>query len=249
MHAGGHLVEAFGDVSHGRTERAVEGVGPDMFEHDVDALLPGDLARLVLETVLAIIDDVVGAECLYAVELAVIADGGDDSATDRLGHHDRDGTDAGATSMHEHRFARLQFRVVEQHVLDCRKCDRRAGGVAFADGVRYRYHQPLRHIEGFARETVDMEAHDAGDVLTEIVAALPAAAANPTGEGAVHDNLLSRRKARDAFADGGNFSGGLGADHQRQLPLRKSHAAVAPNVDVIERHRFHADLHLARPRA
>src|ERR1700732_997643 len=204
-----------------------------MFEHDVDALLPGDLAGLVLETVLAIIDDVVGAERPHAVELAVIADGGDDSATDRFGHHDCDGSNPGATGMHEHGFARLQFRVVEQHVLDGGKCDRRAGGVAFVDAVRYRYHQPLRHVEDFARETVDMEAHNAGDVLTKIVAPLLAGAANPTGEGAVHDDLLSRRKARDAFADGGNFAGGLRAHHQRQLSFRKSHAAIAPDLDVI----------------
>ena len=48
-----------------------------------------------------------------------------------------------------------------------------------------------------------------------------------------------------AFPDRGNFAGGFRADDQRQLPLRKRHAAIAPDVDVIERDRLHANLDLA----
>ena len=50
-------------------QRAVERIGADMFEHDIDALFPGDLAGLVLETILAVIDDVIGAERFHAVDL------------------------------------------------------------------------------------------------------------------------------------------------------------------------------------
>ena len=39
-------------------QRAVEGVGADVFEHDVDALLLGDLACLVFEAIVAVVDDV-----------------------------------------------------------------------------------------------------------------------------------------------------------------------------------------------
>ena len=150
--------------------------------------------------------------------------------------------------MHQHGFARLQFGIVEQHVLNRGERDRRAGRVAPADALGHRNHQPLRHVQQLARETVDMEAHDARHVLAEIVAAFAAGAANPAGEGAVHHHRLSRPEARDPVADRGNFAGGLGADHQRQLALRKRHAAIAPDVDVIERDGLDADLHLAGAR-
>ena len=42
-----------------------------------------------------------------------------------------------------------------------------------------------------------------------------------------------------------NFAGGFRADHQRQLPLGEGHAAKAPEVEVIERDRLDAHLHLA----
>ena len=45
-------------------QRAVPGIGPDMLEDDVDALPPGQLADDALEAVLAVVDDVVGAERL-----------------------------------------------------------------------------------------------------------------------------------------------------------------------------------------
>ena len=219
-----------------------------MFEDDVDPLLFGDPAGLVLETILAIVDDVVGAERFHALDFGVITDGGDDGAADRLGHHDGDGSDAGAAGMHQHGLTALQFGVVEQHVLHGRECDRRAGSVALADAVRHRNHQPFRQIDEFAGETVDMEAHDAGDILAKIVAALLAGRTNSAGEGAVHHHLLSRLEARDTFADGCNFAGGFGADDQRQLALGKRHAAIAPDIDVIERNRLDFDLHLVRAR-
>ena len=219
-----------------------------MFEHDIDALLLGDLAGLVLEPILAVVDDVIGAERFHAVDLGIVADRGDDGAADRLGHHDGDGSNAGAAGVHQHGFTRLQFGIVEQHVLHRGECDRRAGGVAVADAVGHRDHQSFGQIEKLAGEAVDMEAHDACDVFAEIVAAFAAGLASPAGEGAVHHDFLSRPEARDSFADGPDFARGFGADHQRQLALRKRHAAIAPDVDVIERHRLDGDLHLARAR-
>ena len=60
--------------------------------------------------------------------------------------------------------------------------------------------------------------------------------------------VLSGPEARDHVADPGDFTGGLGTDHQRQLALRKRHAAIAPDVDVIERDGLDADLHFAGAR-
>src|SRR5258708_34954082 len=102
-----------------------------MLEHDVDTLLPGYLAGLVLETILAIVDDMICAERLDPLDLGIIADGGDHGAIDRLAHHDRDGSDTRPPGLYQHGFTGLQFRIVEQHVLHRREVDRCAGSVAF----------------------------------------------------------------------------------------------------------------------
>src|SRR5690606_16418046 len=94
------------------------GVGPDMLEHDVDALLGGELAHHAFEAVLAIVDDVVGAQRLRLVDLVVGPDGGDDGAAHAPGELDGGRADAGAAGVDQDRLARLQLRVVEQHVLD-----------------------------------------------------------------------------------------------------------------------------------
>ena len=78
-----------------------------MLEHHVDALLVGQLAGDRLEPFLAVVDDMVGAERLYAVDLGIVADRGDDGAVDRLGHHDGDGSNAGAAGVHQHGFTGL----------------------------------------------------------------------------------------------------------------------------------------------
>ena len=156
-----------------RQQRAVEGIGADMLEHHVDAFLSGDLAGFVLETIVAVVDDVVGAERLDARDLAVVADGGDDGAADLLGHHDRNRSDAGAAGMHQHGLARLQSGIVEQHVLHRRERNRRAGRVASADAARApQITSRSGRLMSSRAKAVDMEAHDAGHVLAEIVAAL-----------------------------------------------------------------------------
>ena len=67
----------------------------------------------------------------------------------------------------------------------------------------------------------------------------------PAGHGAVHHHLVAGLEGGDAGADRGDLAGGFGADHQRQLALGEGHAAKAPEVEVIERDRLDADLHLA----
>ena len=56
-------------------------------------------------------------------------------------------------------------------------------------------------VDELAREAVDVEAHDAGDVLAEIVAALAAGPAMAAGHGAVHDDRIAGAKPVDALAD------------------------------------------------
>ena len=93
-----------------------------------------------------------------------------------------------------------------------------------------------------------MKAHDAGDVLTEIVAALAARLAGAAGQPAIGDDRIADAKAADARADGADFARGLDADDQRHLALGERHAAPAPDVEMIEPDRLDADLHFARRR-
>ena len=84
-----------------REQRAGPGVGAGMLEHHIDALACGQLAHHALEPVLAVVDDVVGAERLRLRRLVRAADGGDDGAADRLGDADGDAADAGAAGLHQ----------------------------------------------------------------------------------------------------------------------------------------------------
>ena len=129
-----------------------------MLEHDVDALLPGQLAHHAFEAVLAIIDDVVGAERLGLVDLVVRADRGDDRAADALGELDRRRADARAAGMDEDRLAGLQLGIVEQHVLDRAEGDRRDRRADRVDAGRGRHQQPGRQVDLLLREAVEMEA-------------------------------------------------------------------------------------------
>ena len=83
------------------------------------------------------------------------------------------------------------------------------------------------------------------DVFAEIVAPGAAGLAGAAGQRAVHHDGIAGREARDAGAHRGDFARRLGADDERQLALGERHAAIAPDVDVIERDRPHAHLHLA----
>ena len=99
---------------HGRCKRILA----DMFEDDIDALLLGQLAGHALETVLAVVDDVIGAKGLRLFDLVVGADGGDHRAADLLGKLDRRRANAGTAGVNENGFAGLKLGIVEQHVLD-----------------------------------------------------------------------------------------------------------------------------------
>ncbi len=105
-----------------------------------------------------------------------------------------------------------------------------------------------RHVEAFAREPVNVKAEDAGNVLTQIVATFAAGRTGPAGEAAIHDDGLADLEAIDAAADSGDLARRLGPYDERQLALDERHAAIAPDVEVIERHGADADLHLASGR-
>ena len=104
--------------------------------------------------------------------------------------------------MDEDALAGLEPRIVEQHVLDGAERDRRAGRIVEAHAVGHLDDEPGRHGHEFAREAVEMEAHHAGDVLAEVVAALAAGPAAPAGQGAVHHDAVARLQVRHALADG-----------------------------------------------
>ena len=64
------------------------------------------------------------------------------------------------------------------------------------DARRHRNDEPRRHVEQFAGEAVDVEAHDAGDVLAKIVAAFAAGLAGAAGERAIHHHRVAGLERR-----------------------------------------------------
>jgi hypothetical protein len=90
-----------------------------------------------------------------------------------------------------------------------------------------------------------MKTEDAADVLTQVVATLAAGRAGAACQGAIHDDRLAWLEACHARADARDFSCGFSADDQRQLAPGERHAAIAPDVEMIERNCAHADLDLA----
>jgi hypothetical protein len=172
-----------------------------MFEDDVDALLLGQLAHHALETIGAVVDDVIGAERLGLLDLVVGADGGDDGAADLLGQLDRRRADARTAGMNEDRFAGLQLGIVEQHVLDGTEGHRCNSGTDRIDTGRGRNQQAGRKVDLFLREAIEMEAMHAGDMFAEIVAAFAARTAEAAGARAVDRDQLARQDVGYARAD------------------------------------------------
>ena len=194
-------------------QRAVERVGADMLEGDVDALLAGELAHDAFEALGAVIDDVIGAERLGLLRLGVVADGGDDGAADRLRHFDRGRADAGAAGLHQNGLARFELGIVEQHVLHGAEGDRRAGGVAEAHARRDRHHEPRRHVDQVAGKAVDMEAHDARRRFRRDCRG-PRGRPCRCRRSARHRRRRGRRLCTPVTSgpDGGDFAGRLDAD-------------------------------------
>src|SRR5580692_4364877 len=93
-----------------------------------------------------------------------------------------------------------------------------------------------------------MKAHDAGDVFAQIIATLAAGFAVTAGLRTVCNDAIADLVGGDVAADSNDLTSGLDADDQRQLALSESHAAPAPDVDVIKPNGLDADLHVARGR-
>src|SRR5215831_12300670 len=229
-----------------REEGAVECLGTGMLEHHVDALLGGDLPHDVLEAVGAVVDHMVSAERSRLFGLGVVADRGDDGAADRLRHPDGGTADPRARGMDQDRFAGSELGIVEKHVLDSRECDRRAREIAHRNARRRFDDKPRRHGDGIAGEAVHVEAHDAADILAQIVAALAARLTDAAGQPTTHHHRIPGRERGYAGTDGRHLACRLGAHHQRQLALGEGHAAVTPQIEVIEPDRLDAHLDLAR---
>src|ERR1700741_2835422 len=90
-----------------------------------------------------------------------------------------------------------------------------------------------------------MEAHDAADVFAQVVASVAAGLAEAAGQRPIHHHMIAGLEGAHIRADGCDLAGGFGAHDERHLALGERHAAPAPDVDVIERDRLDADLHLA----
>ena len=178
--------------------------GPTCSKATSTPFLPVSL-RVMLRNVGLVIDDVIGAERFGLLRLGVVADGGDDGAADGFRHLNCARADAGAAGLDQNGLARFELGIVEQHVLHGAEGDRRAGGVAEAHARRNWHHKPRRHIDQVAGKTVDMEAHDRGDVFAEIVAALAAGLARSARQRAVSDDAVARLAGRSHRAQSRRF--------------------------------------------
>src|SRR5262245_48012008 len=141
--------------------------------------------------------------------------------------------------------AGLEFRIVEQHVLDGRECDRCTGRIAKAHTVRYGDREARGHVEQLAGKPIDVETHGTLGVLAQVLAPVTAGAAFAAGEPAIHDDAVAGLERADIGADFLDLAGRLRTDHQRQLAPRKRHTPPSPHVDVVESHGTDANLHLA----
>ena len=151
--------------------------------------------------------------------------------------------------MNQDGLARLKLGVVEQHVLDRRKRDGRASGMAKGDAFRHPDYEAGREIEEIASKAIDVEAENAADVFAEIVAAFATGPALSAGERAIHRDAVADAKTGNIGPNRRDFARGFRADHQRQPAFRERHAAPAPHIDVVERHPPDPNLHLACARS
>ena len=114
--------------------------------------------------------------------------------------------------------------------------------------MRHRDDETRGHVDQIASKPVDVESQNAADIFAKVVAAFTAGAAHPAGERAIHGDGITGLEAGDPRADGGDLTCGFRANDQWQLSLGERHAAKAPDVDVVERERLDAHLHLVRAR-
>ena len=126
------------------------------------------------------------------------------------------------------------MRIVEQHVLDGRKGDRRARGMDGGDALGNWNQQARRRSDALASEAVDVETRHPGDVLAQVVTARSARLTLAAGARAVEGYALARLKTQGALPHRFHLADRLGADNDRQLATGKGHAAKSPHVDMVE---------------
>lgn len=123
-----------------------------------------------------------------------------------------------------------------------------ASGTDGVDAMRRRHELAGRNIDLFLRETVEMETVHALDMFAQIVTAFAAGFAQPAGARAIDRDQLAGQHVGYARTDGFHHTRGFRTDCERHLALGESHAAPAPNIDVVERHGLDAQRYLARRR-
>ena len=147
--------------------------------------------------------------------------------------------------MHQDPFARLQPRIVEQHVLDGGIGDGDAGGIARVHAVGQLRGEARGMVGEFLRETIDVEAAHAGDILAQVLAAARAGGAGAADQRGIRHHAIAGDQRGDIITDRDDLARRLGADAERELSPRERHAAEAPHVDVVQPDIADAKLHLA----
>ena len=199
----------------------------------------------------AVVDDVVRAQRLGALELPVAACGGEYGGPRESCHLDRGAADAGACRLDEDALAGLQPAPVDEHVPGGTERDLARGGVLEADVRRQRIQVGDRHFHvlGVAAGQVEPEV---AFPHAQVVATAQAELACPARKAASHPDAVPflERAGRAAGCRTTDF-----CDLTRELPsqdVRKGDrnargAGPVIQVHVVDAHRAHAHHRFAGP--
>src|SRR5438552_10254804 len=105
-----------------------------MLQHDVNTFFSNG-ANFFRNFLLVVIDDVIGAEFVGYVNLAIVASGGNHSTVEKLRKLNSCDSNSGVGAEHQHRLARTNSRAPYQHVPGREEHQGNAGRLIEIQGV------------------------------------------------------------------------------------------------------------------
>ena len=159
--------------------------------------------------------------------------------------------DARAGRQHQHRLALADLRALDQHLPGGQEGDRqrRQRRVVERDAVARRRHQVLRRHDQVLGVAAPGLLADHPIVGAEVVAPAEARRAAPAGDPRIDQHAIPDGRAgarRDPGAELRHHPADVAARDVRQRNVQRRQAPAQPQIDVVQRRRGDADLHLAR---
>src|SRR5208282_21865 len=212
-----------------------------MLDDDVDSFEVRNLADLLRNLLLIMVDDEIGAEFSGALHLAFVAGGRDYARVKHFRNLDGGNTHAGVRAQHQHGLAGTNGGASGKHVPRGDKHQWNAGSLVEIERIGDR-----NNIYGGYRQQLAIAAIDA---VAEhgVLAALVLQSGNTLGATIAEkhgrkQNALSGFEVSDIFADFDNFAGNVAAEDVRQVHARETFAH--PDVEVVQSAGAHANEYL-----